>query len=137
MKAVDAAGYEAFAAAAPGIAALMESGGTFDRAMTGDEVAAFRTWARRTESRQGQRNQFAEDYEGYPQKYDDPKMQILWTCAYHQSPAGALNVPHASSLTQLYNNILATSPFGPYGTRYNTAYSLLNVWDGSSAPPNF
>ena len=137
MKAVDAAGYEAFAAAAPAIAALMESGGTFDRAMTGSEVAAFQAWARRTESRQGQRNQFAKDYEGYPQTYDDAKMQILWTCAYHQSPAGALNVPKAASLTQLYNNILNTSPFGPYGTRYNTAYSLLNVWDGTSAPPNF
>ena len=137
MKAVDVTGYEAFAAAAPEVASLMESGGTFNRAMTGSEVSAFQTWARRTESRQGQRNQFAEDYEGYPQTYDDAKMQILWTCAYHQSPAGALNVPHASTLTQLYNNILNTSPFGPYGTRYNTAYSLLNVWDGSSAPPNF
>ena len=137
MKAVDAEGYKSFAAAAPNIATLMESGGAFDRAMTGSEVAAFQTWARRTESRQGQRNQFAKDYEGYPQMYDDVKMQILWVSAYHQSPAGALNVPHASSLTQLYNNILNTPPFGPYGTRYNTVYSLLNVWDGTSAPPNF
>lgn len=137
MKEVDPEGYEAFAAAAPAIASLMESGGTFDRAMTNGEVAAFRTWARRAESRQGQRNQFMKDYEGYPQEYDDAKMQILWVTAYHQSPAGALNVPKATSLRGLYNNILATSPFGPYGTRYNTAYSLLNVWDGSSAPPNF
>ena len=137
MKEVDAEGYEAFAAAAPAIASLMESGGTFDRAMTNGEVAAFQTWARRAESRQGQRNQFMTDYEGYPQEYDDAKMQILWVTAYHQSPAGALNVPKATTLRGLYNNILATSPFGPYGTRYNTAYSLLNVWDGSSAPPNF
>lgn len=137
MKEVDSEGYNAFAAAAPAIASLMESGGTFDRAMTDSEVSAFQTWARRTESRQGQRNQFAKDYEGYPQEYDDTKMQILWVTAYHQSPAGALNVPKATSLKGLYNNILATSPFGPYGTRYNTAYSLLNVWDGSSAPPNF
>lgn len=137
MKEVDAEGYNAFAAAAPAIAALMESGGTFDRAMTNSEVTAFQTWARRTESRQGQRNQFMKDYEGYPQEYDDAKMQILWVTAYHQSPAGALNVPKSTSLKGLYNNILATSPFGPYGTRYNTAYSLLNVWDGSSAPPNF
>lgn len=137
MKEVDAEGYEAFAAAAPAIASLMESGGTFDRAMTNGEVAAFQTWARRTESRQGQRNQFAKDYEGYPQEYNDVKMQILWVTAYHQSPAGASNVPKATSLRGLYNNILATSPFGPYGTRYNTAYSLLNVWDGTSAPPNF
>ena len=137
MKAVDAAGYEAFAAAAPGIAALMESGGAFDRAMTGGEVAAFRTWARRAQSHGGQRAQFAADYKGYPQRYDDPKMQILWTCAYHQSPAGALNVPTATTLAGLRDGILATSPFGPYGTRYQTAYSLLNVWDGASAPPNF
>lgn len=137
MKAADATGYAAFAAAAPEIAALMESGGDFNRAMSSGEVAAFQTWARRTESRQGQRNQFVADYEGYPQEYDDAKMQILWVTAYHQSPAGAMNIPKATSLKSLYNNILATSPFGPYGTRYNTAYSLLNVWDGSSAPPNF
>ena len=137
MKAVDADGYRTFAAAAPDIAALMNSGGTFDRAMTGSEVAAFQTWAQRAQSHAGQRAQFATDYEGYPQKYDDAKMQILWTCAYHQSPAGALNVPTATTLAGLRDNILATSPFGPYGTRYQTAYSLLNVWDGKSAPPNF
>lgn len=137
MKTVDADGYRTFAAAAPDIASLMESGGTFDRAMTGTEVAAFQTWARRTQSHPGQRAQFATDYEGYPQEYDDAKMQILWVCAYHQSPAGALNVPTATTLAGLRDNILATSPFGPYGTRYQTAYSLLNVWDGKSAPPNF
>ncbi len=137
MKTADADGYKAFAADAPDIAALMESGGTFDRAMTGSEVAAFQTWARRAQSHAGQRAQFATDYEGYPQKYDDAKMQILWTCAYHQSPVGALNVPSATTLAGLRDNILATPPFGPYGTRYQTAYSLLNVWDGNSAPPNF
>ena len=105
--------------------------------MTGSEVAAFQTWAQRAQSHPGQRAQFATDYEGYPQKYDDAKMQILWVCAYHQSPAGALNVPTATTLAGLRDNILATSPFGPYGTRYQTAYSLLNVWDGKSAPPNF
>ncbi len=37
------------------------------------------------------------------------------------------------ALAGLRDNILATSPFGSYGTRYQTAYSLLNVWDGKSA----
>ena len=137
MKAADPDGYAAFAAAAPDVAALMGSGGTFDRPLTASEAAAFRTWAQRPQSHDGQRDQFAEDYAGYPQTYSDVKMQILWVCAYHQSPAGALNVPTASTLAGLRDNILATSPFGPYGNRYQTAYSLLNVWDGSSAPPNF
>lgn len=137
MKAVDATGYETFAQAAPDLAALMESGGAFDRALTSSEVAAFRTWASRPQSHQGQRNRFATDYAAYPQTYDDPKLQIMWTSAYHQSPAGALNVPKASSLSQLRDNILNTSPFGLYTSRYNQVYSLLSVWDGVSAPPNF
>lgn len=137
MKAVDSVGYDAFRTAAPGIAALMESGGTFKRSLTSAEAAAFRTWASRSESREGQRKQFAEDYAGYPKQYDDTKMQILWVTAYHQSPANALKVPKASNLAQLKNNILATFPFGPYTTRYNQAYSLLSVWDGKSNPPAF
>lgn len=137
MKAVDSVGYDAFRTAAPEIAALMESGGTFKRSLTSAEAAAFRTWASRSESREGQRKQFAEDYAGYPKQYDDTKMQILWVTAYHQSPANALKVPKASNLAQLKNNILATFPFGPYTTRYNQAYSLLSVWDGKSNPPAF
>lgn len=137
MKAADHTGYSAFKAAAPEIAALMESGGTFKRSLTSAEAAAFRTWAGRSESRDGQRKQFAEDYAGYPKEYSDTKMQILWVTAYHQSPANALKVPKASTLAQLKSNILATFPFGPYTTRYNQAYSLLSVWDGKSNPPAF
>lgn len=137
MKAADPAGYTTFKTAAPEIAALMESGGTFKRSLTSAETAAFRTWAGRSESREGQRKQFAEDYAGYPKQYDDAKMQILWVTAYHQSPANALKVPKASNLAQLKNNILSTYPFSPYTTRYNQAYSLLSVWDGKSNPPAF
>lgn len=137
MKAADPTGYNAFKAAAPEVAALMESGGTFKRSLTSAEAAAFRTWAARSESRDGQRKQFAEDYAGYPKEYGDTKMQILWVTAYHQSPANALKVPKASNLAQLKSNILATYPFGPYTTRYNQAYSLLSVWDGKSNPPAF
>ena len=137
MREADATGYQAFKTAAPQVAALMESGGDFSRAMTSAEAAAFRTWAARSESREGQRRQFAEDYAGYPKTYDDMRMQILWVTAYHQSPANALKVPKASDLTGLKANILATYPFTPYTTRYNTAYSLLSVWDGKSNPPAF
>lgn len=137
MRQVDPAGYATFKASAPGIAALMESGGTFTRNLTQAEAAAFRTWARRGESREGQRKQFAEDYAGYPHIYNDDKMQILWVSAYHQSPANALKVPKASNLAQLKANILGTYPFGPYTNRYNQAYSLLSVWDGRSNPPAF
>lgn len=137
MKAADPTGYATFKSAAPEIAALMESGGTFKRSLTSSEAAAFRTWAGRSESRDGQRKQFAEDYAGYPKQYTDTKMQILWITAYHQSPANALKVPKASNLAQLKNNILSTYPFGPYTTRYNQAYSLLSVWDGKSNPPAF
>nr|DAW96405.1 MAG TPA: CHAP domain protein [Caudoviricetes sp.] len=137
MKAADPTGYAAFKTAAPEIAALMESGGAFKRSLTSSEAAAFRTWAGRSESRDGQRKQFAEDYAGYPKQYTDTKMQILWVTAYHQSPANALKVPKAPNLAQLKNNILNTYPFGPYTTRYNQAYSLLSVWDGKSNPPSF
>lgn len=137
MKTADPTGYAAFKTSAPEIAALMESGGTFTRALTSSEAAAFRTWAGRTESREGQRRQFAQDYAEYPQEYSDTKMQILWVSAYHQSPANALKVPKATSLAGLKANILATYPFSPYTNRYNTAYSLLSVWDGKSNPPSF
>lgn len=137
MKTVDPTGYTAFKTAAPQIAALMESGGEFTRNLTQAEATAFQTWARRGESHEGQRKQFAEDYAGYPQEYDDDKMQILWVTAYHQSPANALKVPKASNLAQLKTNILNTYPFQPYISRYNQAYSLLTVWDGTSNPPAF
>ena len=137
MREADPTGYAAFKTAAPEIATLMDSGGTFKRSLTSAEAAAFRTWAGRSESREGQRKQFAEDYAGYPKEYDNTKMQILWVTAYHQSPANALKVPKASNLAGLKANILATYPFGPYTTRYNQAYSLLSVWDGKSNPPAF
>ena len=137
MREADPTGYTAFKSAAPEIAALMENGGTFTRNLTATEAKAFKTWATRNESKEGQRKQFAEDYAGYPQEYEADKMQILWVTAYHQSPANALKVPKASTLEQLKSNILATYPFSPYVTRYNQAYSLLSVWDGKSNPPAF
>lgn len=137
MREADPTGYAAFKSAAPEIAGLMESGGDFTRPLTPAEAAAFRTWAARGESREGQRKQFAEDYAGYPQEYGDDKMQILWVTAYHQSPANALKVPKALNLAQLKTNILNTYPFQPYVSRYNQAYSLLTVWDGTSNPPAF
>lgn len=137
MREADPTGYAAFKNAAPEIAGLMESGGDFTRPLTSTEAAAFRTWAARSESHEGQRKQFAEDYAGYPQEYGDDKMQILWVTAYHQSPANALKVPKALNLAQLKTNILNTYPFQPYVSRYNQAYSLLTVWDGTSNPPAF
>lgn len=137
MREADPTGYAAFKGAAPEIAGLMESGGDFTRPLTSTEAAAFRTWAARSESHEGQRKQFAEDYAGYPQEYGDDKMQILWVTAYHQSPANALKVPKALNLAQLKTNILNTYPFQPYVSRYNQAYSLLTVWDGTSNPPAF
>lgn len=137
MREADQTGYETFKQGAPQIAALMEHGGEFTRPLTSGEATAFRAWAGRAESREGQRKQFAEDYAGYPKQYEDDKMQILWVTAYHQSPASALKIPRASNLEQLKANILATYPFGPYTNRYNQAYSLLSIWDGKSNPPAF
>lgn len=137
MKSADPTGYATFKTSAPQISALMESGGDFTRNLTQTEASAFKTWAARSESHEGQRKQFAEDYAGYPQEYEDDKMQILWVTAYHQSPANALKVPKASNLAQLKTNILSTYPFQPYTSRYNQAYSLLTVWDGKSNPPAF
>lgn len=137
MREADPTGYAAFKIAAPEIAGLMELGGDCTRPLTSAEATAFQTWAARSESHEGQRRQFAEDYVGYPQEYDDDKMQILWVTAYHQSPANALKVPKASNLAQLKTNILSTYPFQPYISRYDQAYSLLTVWDGTSNPPAF
>lgn len=137
MREADPTGYAAFKSAAPEIAGLVESGGDFTRPLTSTEAAAFRTWAAHSESHEGQRKQFAEDYAGYPQEYGDDRMQILWVTAYHQSPANALKVPKALNLAQLKTNILNTYPFQPYVSRYNQAYSLLTVWDGTSNPPAF
>ena len=137
MRKADADGWAAFKAAAPAVASLVGSGGDFTRPLTQSEAEAFGAFARRDASKQGQRAQFLVDYAAYPQRYEDDKLQIMWVTAYHQSPAGALDVPKASSLAGLRDNILATSPFGPYYTRYQTAYNLLNIWDGKSNPPNF
>lgn len=137
MKTADPEGYGAFAAAAPSIAALMESGGTFDRPLTVAEASAFKTWARRSQSHEGQRNQFETDYNNYPQVYSDAKMQILWASAYHQGPAYAEALPKATTLGGLLNNLLNDTVFGQYPSRYRTVYNLLAVWDGKSAPPNF
>lgn len=137
MKQADPDGWTAFAAAAPQVAQIVDNGGDFTRPLTTIEADAFRTFAGRGASHAGQREQFAADYKSYPTQYTDPKLQILWVCAYHQSPAGALDVPKATTLEGLKTNILATPPFGPYTNRYQTAYNLLRVWDGTSNPPNF
>lgn len=137
MRKCDAAGWSAFAAAAPAVASAVESDAVFDRPLTQGEADAFATFARRDQSKQGQREQFAADYTSYPHRYDDDRMQILWVTAYHQAPASASAIPEATTLAGLRDNILATSPFGSYYTRYQTAYNLLNIWDGTSNPPNF
>lgn len=137
MKTADPTGYETFAKTCPEIAALMDNGGVFTRPLTSAESAAFKTWAQRPESHQGQRNQFEADYNGYPHVYDNVKMQILWASAYHQGPAYAEALPKATTLDGLLGNLLNDGVFGQYPGRYRTVYNLLVVWDGTSAPPNF
>lgn len=137
MKTSDPTGYAAFAKTCPEIAALMDNGGAFTRPLTSAESAAFKTWAQRPESHQGQRNQFEADYNSYPRVYDDIKMQILWVSAYHQGPAYAEALPKATTLGGLLDNLLNDGVFGQYPSRYRTVYNLLVVWDGKSAPPNF
>lgn len=53
MKTADPTGYETFAETCPEIAALMGNGGTFTRPLTPTESAAFKAWAQRAESHQG------------------------------------------------------------------------------------
>lgn len=137
MRKADPTGYATFAKACPEIASLMGNGGVFTRPLTVTESAAFKTWAQRPESHQGQRNQFEADYDGYPHVYDNVKMQILWASAYHQGPAYAKALPKATTLDGLLDNLLNDGVFGQYPSRYRTVYNLLVVWDGASAPPNF
>lgn len=72
---------------------------------------------------------------------DNPKQLIFAMSMYHQSPRSAIRVYHNvsdyPSMEEMLTAVLSDSVLGQYKNRYNTVYSLLTAWDGSSMPPDF
>lgn len=72
---------------------------------------------------------------------DNPKPLIFCMCMYHQSPAACARVVSScggnADLERIYTTCMNDGTFSRYTNRYNTAYSLLNDWDGASQPPEF
>lgn len=72
---------------------------------------------------------------------DNPKPLIYFMSMYHQSPQSANVVVSQSSgnasLNYIHQVRANNSVLGRYSNRYNTTFSMLNDWDGVSAPPDF
>lgn len=69
------------------------------------------------------------------------KQTVFMLSVYHQRPASAnqilANIGGDRSLSEYLDATLNTWPVSGYSNRYNTVYSLLGEWDGTSAPPDF
>jgi hypothetical protein len=95
-----------------------------------------------------QQRQCFEDFQEYESilsnwgmSADNPKPMIFAMSAYHQSPARCGRIiascGGSATLERIYTTTLNDSVLGQYTNRYNTIYSRLNAWDGTSAPPDF
>lgn len=66
---------------------------------------------------------------------------VFMLSVYHQAPASAnkilANIGGGRSLGEYLSATLNTWPVSGYSNRYNRVYSLLDGWDGKSAPPDF
>lgn len=71
----------------------------------------------------------------------DPKVAIFYMSMAHQRPASAADamgqLGGSPSLSTLLQWCLANRILGQYRNRYQTVYSLLSSWDGTSEPPDF
>ena len=146
----DATGYADFKSAAPTLAGQAETNSiNFDtRYVTQAEGQAWIRWAGRKENHTGQQQVWNSDFSNYEKICDNygfpqqnVKERIFWMCMYHQSPVSAIRVlgscSATASLQLLHTTALNDGVLGNYENRYNTAYNLLNSWDGVSAPPDF
>lgn len=146
----DPDGWATFKAADPSLAAHVENN---DITWTsyypnGTDSAAWKKWSATDANHAFQQAQWNDDFTSYQtvcDNYGFPaaniKQRIFFMSMYHQSPARAIHVlgttSATASLSLLHSAALNDSVLGQYTNRYNTAYSLLNSWDGTSAPPDF
>lgn len=149
-RTADPAGWNTFASAAPTLARQVQANDInwTARYLSSAEGNAWKKWAQRDENHAFQEAQWKADWDGYQSTMTNfgfpdgnVKERIIWTCAYHQSPAQAQRVLASCSATAtlelIYTTILADGVLGQYRNRYTTAYNLLKSWDGTSAPPDF
>lgn len=146
----DPDGWNVYATAAGTLAGQVQANNVnwATRYLSTAECNAWKTWAQRDQNHAFQEAQWEADWSVYQStmnNYGFPsgnvKERIMWSCAYHQSPAQAQRVLASCSATAtlelLYTTILADRILGQYRNRYTTAYNLLKAWDGASAPPDF
>ena len=149
-KNADPAGWTAFKAQAPGLAAHVEANNVVWNGYYIDGVGAqaWRNWATRKENHEAQQAQWEEDYNNYNRICDQQgfpagnvKQRILFMTAWHQGPKYALEAVRTcgpgATLAAMRQAILNNYVLGRYPNRYNTAYNMLNSWNGTSEPPNF
>lgn len=152
-KSGDPDGYAAFSAAAPQLAADVESHGDSwnwwtSRYLLDSEAYAWSEMAKRSENHAIQQQKWYEDFDRYVPlleklgfSLERPQTFVYAMCMYHQSPkrAGevARKVSGTATLATLHAGALNNSVLGRYKNRYNTTYNILKDWDGESAPPDF
>lgn len=96
-----------------------------------------------------QQTLFLQDIEGYKTTLsswgldveNNVAATIYWMSAYHQNPSLCGKTMYAcgasTNLSTIRSAILSNNILGQYYNRYNTIYSRLSNWDGTSAPPDF
>lgn len=153
MQTEDSAGYAMLAESLRNDLANNSSTSNYwnSRYLTRTEGNSFITAAERDENHAVQQNQFLDDLDGYTTTLaswgcatdtpDHIKSFIYACCMYHQSPAAAgrviAGVGGTASIARLRDGALNDRTLSSYRNRYNTAYDLLDSWDGASNPPDF
>lgn len=118
------------------------------RYLSEEEGESFKRASESRGSHLAQEELAIQDFTGYVAtlaKYgftnEVPRPLVFAMCMYHQSPAAALrvirNTPNISDLDSIYNTCMNDGTLGKYVNRYNTAYTMLQQWDGESDPPDF
>lgn len=152
-KSGDPDGYAIFSSAAPQLVDDVDAhGDSWDwwtsRYLTDAEAYAWVEMAKRQENHAIQQQKWYQDFDAYTPKLealgfslDRPQTFVYAMCMYHQSPKRAGEVARVASgtatLATLHACCLNNRILGRYTNRYNTAFSMLNSWDGESAPPDF
>lgn len=151
-KEYDDAGWQTFSAAAPTLAQASQADHDWNwwtsYYISDAETVAWVAWASTDINHQAQTSLWSDDCKDYIAtmlkngcSLDYPQVLIYAICMYHQSPAQAGKVLASCGGTATLANMHATclndSILGKYKNRYNTAYNLLNEWDGESDPPDF
>ena len=147
-KGSDSAGYaQYFASTAAAKAAESDQDMSYYY-VTQADAAAWHSWAATDPNHVFQQAQWEDDFTAYQQVCDSHgfpavniRERIFFMTMYHQSPVSAFRVlgstSGTASLDLLHSTALNDRVLGKYRNRYDTAYAMLNGWDGQSAPPDF